>query len=212
MQLDLSMGAAVAILGLVTIAVFYRPLSKKISDLSQAGTSGVSFATPAQAQLPQEPGPPSATAPDLNTYEQYMATPRYPEMAARESFLVQKLAELKLPEDKQRTLLIRSLANSLVEGEFRQMAQTIFASQLGLLAALAGSHQSFKEQIARDVYSKAVKDWPAYYRDRPYEAWVSFLESSLLITRRNETISLNQKGADFLKFLIDQRLVQARQG
>lgn len=85
---------------------------------------------------------------------------------------------------------------------FERTYNTIFGSQLYLLERV-NTHTESKESL-KNFYDIAVKSYPEFYANYPYEQYLNFLiNRDLIIFDENGNCSITWLGRDFLKFLVE---------
>ncbi len=192
------------ILGLAALFSFRGPLVRKIDRITRAGKDGVSF------ERPQDPEPPKS---DVLSFEELMKQPISATVLEREKFVTEKFGDLPLKSDAERiSVLKRVVASVNIDLEYTRIAHIIFGTQLNFLVQLAGTRDGLPKAQAESTYTNAAAQFPDLYRERPFEAWLGYLQTSGLLAADGDRLDITQYGSDFLKYLVDARLAYDRHG
>lgn len=197
--------AALVILSIVGMFIFRSPLSGLIGRIRSANREGISFD---HAQERRE-----IEAPPLHPIEALTQQPRTTTVIERERLIQNQLPEFHCRSDSDKiSLLILALANSQIAREFDNAANIIFASQQGFLNHLAGSPGGVPRSVAEAYFHNAQRAFPKIHANTTVDDWLKFISINGLIEQKSTNIHLTQRGADFLKYLIDARLLYERYG
>ena len=136
-----------------------------------------------------------------------------PSMLDREKFVTQELETAILPPGVSKVdLLLRAVAVALVRAEMFSNSQIAFGSQVQMLVAPAGSPVGIPMAHARKFYDAGAAAFPHLYNGRSFEDWLRWPTGAGLVLQEVDRLKLTQLGADFLKFLVDERLAYERHG
>jgi hypothetical protein len=64
---------------------------------------------------------------------------------------------------------------------------------------------------AREFLQPYVQQWPLVYQTYGFDGWLNFLISSGLVARNDDILSATEFGHDFLVYLREARLTEAKQ-
>ena len=104
------------------------------------------------------------------------------------------------PGAERERYLIRYFATVVLLGVFELVWAQIYASQLRALHQLTGRALTLAQ--LREYYDEGVAASPHFYQNYPYERWLLFLRSWLLILEQGDTIQLAPRGREFLRYLV----------
>ena len=103
-------------------------------------------------------------------------------------------------------ILYKLLAENQIAVVFEQTYSLIFGSQLSALQHMNGLAGTQKElAVLKPFYENAKEKYPDFYKNYPYESWLNFLLSSLLILVDDGNIDITVRGQAFLNYLTKQR-------
>ena len=95
--------------------------------------------------------------------------------------------------------LVKSLAAAILSSEFEAIYSTIFGSQLAILTHLNGCIPKGESvEIIKQFYTKAAVAYPAVYTGKPFEEYIAFLTSRLLVREEGGRYHLTNKGKEFI--------------
>ena len=108
------------------------------------------------------------------------------------------------PADREE-LLLKSLAANQIAVQFEHTYHLIFGSQIVALKFLAHQTVTGAADIEefRPVYNEAQK-FGLNPSKTSFEAWLWFLEYTVLVQKTEEKIAITLRGREFLKYLIDR--------
>ena len=149
----------------------------------------------AQRLAPVEsPLPPTINRPALDQMEQEIRT-----------------AIATLPEDAREPTMVRALAISRLIGAHEYIYNRIFGSQIAGLRRLdEGGPVTI--QKTREFFGVYEKQYPAIYENYGFDGWLGFMTSNLLVTRTADRLEASKYGHDFLVYLREARLTDAKAG
>lgn len=195
---------AAAVVVVIALLIFYKPISRLIDRISGASRDGITFERPQEgADVTPAPMP----------FLEIMKLPISPSALEREKMIEKQAQALALKNEAEKiTILTRVLAHTQVELDFTKIANTIFGSQVTLLVQLVGSRSSIPRQQAETIFEQAQKAFPDLHSGKQFDNWFAFLQSANLATSINSQIDITQFGKDFLKYLVDSRIAHNRYG
>jgi hypothetical protein len=109
-------------------------------------------------------------------------------------------------------LLIQLLAGALTREGWERIYLLIFGSQMRLLQILNQTPGGLPEHDIRSVYEAGASDHRDLYKAITFESWMSFVETTGLISRGGEKLLITPYGRGFLKYLVGQGLPFERFG
>ena len=112
--------------------------------------------------------------------------------------------------DKE-TALLQALAASNLQGHFERTYNVIWGSQIAVLQQL-NTLNDVEEVALKSIYENARALYPALYSGDSFERWLAFLESQVLIERKDGRVSITQEGVEFMKYIIDRKYNAAKLG
>ena len=117
--------------------------------------------------------------------------------------IVRKNLDLRgLKDKKQREdFLVTSLARTTLVLNFVSLDSMIRASQLDLLQYLKEKPEGAGLSTVREVfYQPAATQYPDFYADKPFSAWLRFLDKSLVVTVDKDVVKIDDIGAEYLNW------------
>jgi len=109
-------------------------------------------------------------------------------------------------------LLIELLAGALTREAWERIYLLIFGSQIRLLQNLNQSPGGLAEPDAREMYRSGATQQPELYQAVPFESWMTFLETTGLVSRNGDRYIITPYGRGFLKYLVARGLTFERFG
>ena len=196
--------AVILLLGLVSIFVFRRPLSRLIDRANKISKSGIEVGQSSQEKRTEIK--PSPTETFLKSFDNAL-------LVRREDFIRNELLKLETHEATEREkVLIRLLAAFSLIQAFESAYMFIWGSQIGVLQFLNSANQDTPEDVLKPWYELAAGREPEFYRDYSFEQWLGFLEGHYLIMRRGRTIAISLEGREFLKYVVDRGYSLSKRG
>ena len=132
-----------------------------------------------------------------------------PAIALMEESLRAYLA--KIPEADQQGQLVRALALAQLAGGHEYVYNRIFGSQIAALrrldivgAATISDAQAF--------FKPFTDQYPEIYRTYTFDGWLEFMVHSKLIAREGDRLTVTPIGHEFLVYLSEARLSEAKYG
>lgn len=121
---------------------------------------------------------------------------------------VRKQVEDMLPERREPGLIRALAANQLMRGhEF--VYNRIFGSQiLGLKRLNEAGVVTIED--ARSFFQPVAQAHPEMYRNYTFEQWLNFLAANELVEQHGDTLAITIFGRDFLRYLTDARMPEAK--
>ena len=107
--------------------------------------------------------------------------------------------------------LLHLLIDTWFAASFEKIYNTIFGSQLKLLALLAQIQQD-EEIDLRKFYDDAINEKPDFYQNYPYGDWINYLIANELVIRHDDNISITEEGREFLSYVYRQGYSTNRPG
>lgn len=195
--MELTWPAVGLLLGLVVILVFRKPLSGFLERARRIGPTGIDAdAAPQDVKASVKP----SVAEELQkVFDNAL-------LVQRESQLRTELDRINFKDASEREkFLIRLLIVLAISQTFERTYFRIWGSQLGALhylntAGLTGADLS----LIRKIYDQASTREPTRYEKYSFDQWLGFLQSSQLIVRKDNLISISLEGREFLKYLLQQ--------
>jgi len=187
--------AAVVVLGLVGMFAFRGPLARLLDRTRKVGKSGLET-----LEAPQLPAP--AAKPDA--LAEFLATFDNPVLRAQEADIEADIQKRGLTDPAAaRKALIRSLAGTQILLLFERVQGIIWASQVGALTYLNSRNGFVPVNEVQPFFTDARARFPDLYRTYTFEDWLRFLQSSLLVEIRGDTVAISLAGREFLKWRIE---------
>lgn len=197
--------AVALILGLVAIFVFRGPLSRFLDRAKKIGKTGIEAAGPEQETRSEiKPSP----------ADEFMRLFDNELLVQREQWIRGQL-ETRLGGDQteRERVLIRVIAASSIVQQFETAYRFIWGSQLGVLEFLNTVGASgLPKDVLTTFYNQAAAREPSWYAEYTFDQWLGFLQSSQLITMRNDQVLITIEGREFLKFVLHQGYSLYKQG
>ena len=109
-------------------------------------------------------------------------------------------------------LLIELLAGALTREAWGRIYLLIFGSQMRLLQSLNQSPGGLTEGEVRPIYQTGATQQPELYNAVTFESWMTFVESSALVSRNGDRYVITPYGRGFLKYIVAQGLPFERFG
>lgn len=187
------------LLGVVAIITFRRPLLNILERTSQVDVGGVKVSTPVQDQRQ------IGAKTDISKTEQVANAFQSPMLVEAEQVVVKVLDELAKNPAEREKVLVKHLAASEIFLVFERTYRVIFGSQLLALQFLSSVSNTLQDpKVLRPIYEQAKSKNSEFYASVSFEAWFSFLETTLLVARQDGKIGISIRGKEFLKYLIEQ--------
>jgi hypothetical protein len=102
-----------------------------------------------------------------------------------------------------------AIADAIVE--FWRLYTFIWRSQLLFLHDV-NANVHYPIDRARTFFKSAADNYPDFYRDMKFEEWIAYLFSADLISAKDGTYSITEKGQRFLEFVLRSRLSTDKPG
>lgn len=109
-------------------------------------------------------------------------------------------------------LLIELLAGALTREAWGRIYLLIFGSQIQLLQSLNQSPGGLAKAEVRAIYQTGMTQQPQLYSAVTFESWMTFVESSALVSRNGDLYVMTPYGRGFLKYIVAQGLPFERFG
>ncbi len=207
---------AILLLGIVFLAVFFRPITRLIDRIKRVGIGRSSVeaeATPPQQtaveprdprMLPTAGGEPSARLRTEDLLRDYAS----PMIMDRDREIRLVLDRLETQADREK-ILIRYLAGLQVYREFERTYYAIYGSQIMALADLnSAGVEGLPVARIRMFYDNAAATNPDAYENYTFDQWVGFLKLNNLVreTQNGLGLGIAPMGHEFLIHLPRSRL------
>lgn len=143
------------------------------------------------------------------------ALKKVPEHRLRTSLMIIKSSIERdlynFPENERETKLLIALSEARLFLHFERVYRLIFGSQIEGLNYL---RKNFKATIseATAFYDEKRSLYPDFYDNFSFEKWIGFLEDNNLIHNNDGIITLTDIGLDFLIYVTESRLNDAKPG
>lgn len=200
--------STVAVIAIVAMLIFKKPISEFIVRIQQIDRSGIK--APSQESRVNES---SESDKNSRTFSDFMDSGTSPMTKRHEKSLREDLAKIKTENDEEKiTLLIRALVRQQLKTTYNNINNVIFGSQLDLLTQVNSFKLGVKEKYIHECFEKAKKGFPEFHAPTTYESYSGFLFRSGLLIRESENIEISDLGLDFLKYLVDSSLAYKRRG
>jgi len=175
--------------------LFRRPIGALLDRTKKVGKGGLEAFESAQLPAPAEKPDPLA---------EFMGTFDNPLLREQEASILADLKARSLTDaSAAQKALIRSLAGTQILLLFERLQGFIWASQIALLTYLNSRPTGAPLTEIRPFYDNAKQNYPAIYHDYSFDAWVAFLQSWMLIERKDDSVALSKVGREFLKWRIE---------
>jgi hypothetical protein len=198
-------------LAVVVIAVFALLLFKKQIARLIDRITGVSKAGIVASNVPQESG---AAPKPSNVAEFLKKTFDNALVVELEDTLTKQVDSLNPASDSERSkLLLRFLAGVIIVRNFDSTYYRIYGSQILALQYLNdGRGLAIPTTDLHHFYESAKNADPTLYGDYAFEGWLKFIETSVLIRRDGDNVTITVRGTEFLKYLIEQGYTFRKRG
>jgi hypothetical protein len=141
-----------------------------------------------------------------------VAAPALPPRAAREAIEQRIRVQLdQYPQQNREAILIGALAQSRLVGQHEFVYNRIFGSQMAGLKRLDEIGSATVAQ-AQEFFEPFAKQFPDVYANYGFDRWLGFMVTSGLVARDGDTLTATQFGHDFLVYLREARLTEAKLG
>jgi hypothetical protein len=183
----------------VILYVFRRPLKELIPRVRKASPTGIEIEAEKQIQLASK---------WTGELKQLPGFQRTAAIASLETKLNSDLMDVH--EEERLDLLVHRLAIVQLTGIFERIYGAIYGSQIAGLRELA--------RTGKVTMADALKYFDKAKSDRPelsnveFAAWLEFLRVFNLIKIESDTISITDLGRDFLLYLTQANLNEAKSG
>lgn len=142
------------------------------------------------------------------------ATPTPPPVVRELVQLVEQQIRTELalyaPADRE-PALINALAASRVRGQHEFNYNRIFGSQIEGLKQLDQLGGATVDQ-ARAFFEPYAKQYPNVYENYGFDGWLSFMLKAGLVAREGDRLTATPAGHDFLVYMREVRLTEAKAG
>ena len=120
-----------------------------------------------------------------------------------ESNIKRELTEKGLETESETVkVLLRHLAGTQLFLTFEQIHSIIFGSQLHLLKLLNSSSSGFSEEEVSRFFEGVVRKFPDPFKNWTEKEYLSYLYSSLLITKKESKVDITNLGVEYLTWII----------
>ena len=200
---SLNWPTVVLVIGVIGLFVFRGPIAAMIGRTKKLGIGKSAWEG---QDIPQAPSSAAAIEGPLDQFQQGFLNQL---LLQQEEVVRKSLRDLKLeaPVDREKAL-IRTVAALQITVHFDRVAAVIYASQLALLVHLnerpAGDDSANLKAL---FFDPAAKNFAQLYQQYPYENYLGFLESWLLVERVGTVTSITLAGREFLKYLVENRRI-----
>jgi len=104
---------------------------------------------------------------------------------------------------KKEKLLLRYLAATELAFHFQRIEHTIWGSQIYILEYLNDNRNgALQDKIKQSFYDDAVKKWPSFFTNYPYEHYIGYLIAERLLVENNGHVCITTFGVEFLQYLV----------
>lgn len=128
-----------------------------------------------------------------------------PVILATEEYIKNVMTELQLSEEEKMRHLLRDYATVDFQAKSERIINMIWGSQYALLLRLNELKGQLikKEQLQTHFYEPAKSRTPDFFYDYPFEAYLNFLKSHLLVAENEDgNIRITNFGVEFLTYVI----------
>ncbi len=113
------------------------------------------------------------------------------------------------PKDGREFVLLKELAISRLVGTYESIYNRIFGSQILCLRLLDDAGRATVEQ-AQEFFRPYAVRYPEVYAAYQFEGWLGFMTKNELVTRNEDRLEVAPFGHDFLVYLREARLTEAK--
>lgn len=189
--------AVVVLLGITALVIVRRPLRRFVSKATSLQLWGARVEATATQQLPASK---TDTSHDLmKAFDNALLVANEKEIDAdlKRRGLDGKVSAIPV--------LVRHLAATQIAVHFERVYSVIWGSQLAILQHLntLGNAGAQLESL-RPFYQQASVSYPPLYDGYPFESYMAFLTSHMLIEIKGGSVFITLVGREFLKWLIDE--------
>jgi hypothetical protein len=115
----------------------------------------------------------------------------------------------RLPQQDRENVLLRALATQHLIGQHEFHYNRIFGSQIAGLKRLDEIGSTTVDQ-AHEFFEPVAKQYPKVYKKYGFDGWLGFMLTSKLVAREGDKLTATQFGHDFLVYLREARLTEAK--
>lgn len=185
-----------------------RDLVKRIISISPK--SGITVTPQPTQVLPTNPAGPALASADLSRRVAANVDPYV--LDQRINGICAEFDSHEIKPGQREELLIELLAGALTREAWERIYLLIFGSQIRLLQNLNQLPDGLAESEARKMHQSAATQQPELYQRVSFDSWISFVESTGLVSQHGEKYVITPYGRGFLKYLISQGLSFERYG
>ncbi len=183
----------IALVVIVFLIIFYKPISEKVKKIKNIGKAGVAF------EEQQD------TASDQSKAAEQLLSKLDNQYILDQEAGIRKEFGAKLggnPKEMEK-VLIRYLAVMYMVAEFEKIYRIIYGSQIKILLKLNNGIQTEAQQLL-PYYQEAANEYPSIYQDYAFPDYMGYLTNeSLVVLENNATYGITLKGRTFLSWLIN---------
>lgn len=194
----------------VVAAIFFR---KEVAELARRlrKGGGAEFDPPQQVAstpntlLPAAGGGSADLAISKTTSDALGALPKTPATERWETTIASwdVLKNAQHPSEREQ-LLLRLAARAIVVNGFERADGYIWRSQLLFLSHLSGRSSVTADYARTQFYEPAAKQFPSWYENYSFEAWLGFLLRAGFISVENASVAITADGREYLTWRIQQ--------
>lgn len=189
-------GATVAILVVVSL-IFKKPIARLIDRVNKIGPTGIDTTPSGQHAAKSELGPAAADE-FARLFDNQL-------VIQREEWIRTELARIVGTNQTQKEkILLRILAAQSIVQQFETTYRTIFGSQISALQITNATPDGVHLHVFETLFNQAEARDKTLYANFSFESWLGYVESQLLVTRKDDKFYITLVGREFLKYLVHQ--------
>ena len=182
----------------IAMLIFRKPLGRFLDRAKKIGTTGIEAATGAQDTARSEVGPSAAADEFTRLFDNQL-------LVKREDWIRTELVRTVGTDQTQKEkFLLRIIAAQAIVQQFESTYRTIWGSQLNALEITNATPSGVQLGVFETLYNQAAARDKAQYANYSFKQWLAYMESQLLVIRKDDKIYINLDGREFLKYIIHQ--------
>ena len=187
----------VIVIAVVAMLIFRNPLERFLDRARKIGTTGIDTTTSEQDTAKSEVGP-SAADEFARLFDNQL-------LVQREQWIRTELVRIVGEDHTQKEkILLRIIAAQAIVQQFETTYRTIWGSQLNALEITNATPDGVHLQVFETLFNQAAARDKSLYANYSFEQWLLYMESQLLVTRKDDKVYITLDGREFLKYLIHQ--------
>ena len=107
-------------------------------------------------------------------------------------------------QTQKEKFLLRIIAAQAIVQQFESTYRAIWGSQLNALEITNATPGGVQLGVFETLYNQAAARDKAQYANYSFKQWLAYMESQLLVIRKDDKIYINLDGREFLKYIIHQ--------